>query len=71
MKVEKSIIVWALWIFAVLCFAFAAYVAPDANPDDQLPITAPEFFLFWLGMFHMVAGAVLLIETFLKENDLV
>ncbi len=66
MIVSKSRIVWALWIVAVICFAFATYIAPE---KESFP-TAPEFFFFALGMFHMVAGGTLLVHTFIEENDL-
>ena len=67
MKVQKSIVIWALWVAAVLFFAFAMRAAPgDAG---EFP-TGPEFFLFALGMFHLVLGGVLLVTTFLEDNEL-
>ncbi len=67
MKVKRSIIVWFCWVVAVMFFASATYLAPGIAGDGRL--TALEFFLFDLGLIHMVAGVGLLAHTFEQENS--
>lgn len=67
MKTSKLLIVWFCWIVAVVLFAFATFLAPDDGIADQL--TAPEFFLCALAACHLIGGAVLLVVTFMGEQD--
>jgi len=55
---KRTFVIWFCWVAAVVFFAWCSFWAPDADINDKAP-TAPEFFLFLLGMVHMIGGAVL------------
>lgn len=67
MKISKLLLgVWVCWVVSTLFFAYVTYGAP-ADVGSMNP-TAPEFFLFVLGLCHLVAGIVLLIGVFIHDN---
>lgn len=67
MKISnKTIVIWLMWVMAVIFFAWSAYWAPE---PDSGPVTAPEFFLFVLGIAHLIGGIALIITSFADDND--
>lgn len=60
----RTLIIWFCWVASAIFFAWCAFWAPtDAT---KLFGTAPEFFLFVLGMSHLIGGAIL---TFMSLGD--
>lgn len=58
---KKLAVIWFLWVMSVVFFAWAAHFSPVTD-DIRFPFTAPEFFMFALGVVHLFAGFIVFVK---------